>query len=198
LIRLLENLGMICRERFYGGAQAGWGAQVLEQPATGIVVFADVDLTAEELQGDFAHDGLDPRSELGTVGLWCALHGEAMLRAGMHHLECQFEFDAARRQLADEGIDTMPPFTDLPHLKQAFTQGEIWPLAAERIEQALEDRFITPEQAMQFQAKGAIGSHLEVLERGGGYKGFNQSGISDIIRGTDPRNAIHSDHQSPW
>ena len=34
---------------------------------------------------------------------------------------------------------------------------------------------------------GAIGSHLENLERNDGYKGFNQHGVSDIISRTDPR-----------
>ncbi|EMI21655.1 hypothetical protein RMSM_01418 [Rhodopirellula maiorica SM1] len=68
LIALLEQLGFQCRERFYGGAEAGWGAQVLEQPATGVVIFADVDLTAEEVSGDFAHEPLPHRDQLGTVG----------------------------------------------------------------------------------------------------------------------------------
>jgi hypothetical protein len=36
---------------------------------------------------------------------------------------------------------------------------------------------------------GAIGSHLENLERNDGYKGFNQTGVSDIIARTDPRKA---------
>ena len=36
---------------------------------------------------------------------------------------------------------------------------------------------------------GAIGSHLENLERRNGYKGFNQKGVSDIIERTDPRKA---------
>jgi hypothetical protein len=35
--------------------------------------------------------------------------------------------------------------------------------------------------------QGALGSHLEILERNDGYKGFNQTGISQIIRRTDPR-----------
>jgi hypothetical protein len=34
---------------------------------------------------------------------------------------------------------------------------------------------------------GALGSHLETLERNDAYKGFNQTGISQIIRQTDPR-----------
>ncbi len=110
--------------------------QVLEQPAAGIVIFADVDLSPTEVTGDFAHAGLAPRSELGTVGLWCKLHGEAMLQAGMHHLECQFDFDAARDQLAGKGIKTMAPFTDFDHLKQAFTEGEVWSIEANRIDRA--------------------------------------------------------------
>jgi hypothetical protein len=187
LIALLEDLGFVCRERFYGGAEAGWGAQVLEQPVTGIVIFADVDLSPEEVMGDFAHQGLAPRDDLGTVGLWCKLHGEAILQAGMHHLECQFDFQAARDQLAREGIETMPPFSDMPHLKQAFTRGETWPVDPARLEVALAEGAITVRQAEKFAAEGSIGSHLEILERGDGYKGFNQTGISEIIRETDPR-----------
>lgn len=187
LIRLLELLGFKCRERFYGGRDAGWGAQVLEQPHCGIVIFADVDLAPDEVTGDFAHAGLAPRDQLGTVGLWCKLHGEAFLQAGMHHLECQFDFDAARRQLADEGVQTMAPFTDSPCLKQAFTQGEMWPVRAERIAAAVSQGYLTADQAAKFRESGSIGSHLEILERNDGYKGFNQTGISEIIRQTDPR-----------
>ena len=187
LVELLERLGMKCRERFYGGAEAGWGAQVLEQTVAGIVVFADVDLSPEEVAGDFAHEGLIPQSSLGTVGMWCKLHGEAILQAGMHHLECQFDFEAARNQWAEQGIYSMAPFTDFDHLKQSFTQGEKWPVAARRLEHALQQGWITTEQAERFRLEGSLGSHLEVLQRWDGYKGFNQTGISDIILKTDPR-----------
>jgi hypothetical protein len=40
---------------------------------------------------------------------------------------------------------------------------------------------------------GAIGSHLENLERNDGYKGFNQQGVSDIISKTDPRKPVFAD-----
>lgn len=192
LVELLEQLGFRCRERFYGGAEAGWGAQVLEQSVAGIVVFADVDLTPDEVTGDFAHEGLTPRDQLGTVGLWCKLHGEAILQAGMHHLECQFDFVAARDQLAAEGVKTMAPFTDMEHLKQAFTEGEVWPVSRQRIDAAVANGFITDVEADRFRQRGSIGSHLEILQRDDGYKGFNQSGISDIIRETDPRHAAVS------
>ncbi len=189
LIRFLELLGFVCRERFYGGADAGWGAQVLEQSATGVIIFADVDLTPDEVTGDFAHQGLKPQRELRTVGLWCKLHGEAFLQAGMHHLECQFDFDAAREQLAVSGIKTMTPFTDFVHLRQAFTEGERWSVDNQRIERAIDEGAITAVQAETFRSAGSIGSHLEILERNQGYKGFNQTGISAIIRQTDPRHA---------
>jgi hypothetical protein len=190
LIKLLERLGMKCRERFYGGAEAGWGAQVLEQPVAGIVVFADVDLSPKEVAGDFAHEGLPPHESLGTVGMWCKLHGEAILQAGMHHLECQFDFEAAREQLAEQGIESMKPFTNFDHLKQSFTQGEKWPVAEKRIVRALQQGWITEAQAEHFRREGSLGSHLEILQRWDGYKGFNQTGISDIIRKTDPRRAM--------
>jgi hypothetical protein len=187
LIGLLEVLGFTCRERFYGGAEAGWGAQVLEQTDAGIVIFADVDLSHDEVTGDFAHEGLVPRDELGTVGLWCKLHGEAIMAAGMHHLECQFDFDAACAQLADAGIRTMKPFTDFDYLKQAFTVGEVWRVAPERLHFLCEGGQINREQEKQFLREGSVGSHLEILQRDEGYKGFNQTGISEIILATDPR-----------
>lgn len=193
LVELLELLGMRCRERFYAGADAGWGAQVLEQPRARIVVFADVDMSADEVLGDFAHEGFaEPTTgendSRGTVGLWCHLHGEAVLQAGMHHLECQFDFEAARELLAKQGADSLNPFTYFEHLKQSFTRGQIWPVAPANVASALERGWINPEQAERFRLSGVTGSHLEVLERNDGYKGFNQTGISDIIARTDPRN----------
>ena len=190
LIAMLEQMGFQCRERFYAGREAGWGAQVIEQPQARVVIFADVDLSPEEVAADFAHEPLAERDELGTVGLWCELHGEAFLEAGMHHLECQFDFDAARAQLAKDGIETMAPFTDFPHLRQAFTKGEIFPVDPRRIERLQKSGRITAEQADRFRREGAIGSHMEILERNDGYKGFNQTGISEIITRTDPRRMI--------
>jgi hypothetical protein len=187
LVALLESMGMHCRERFYAGVEAGWGAQVMEQPACQVMVFADVDLSPDEVAGDFAHMQLPPRDELGTVGLWCALHGEAVLQAGMHHLEAQFDFAGAREQLAAKGVNSMDPFTNFPHLRQSFTEGEVWPVEPKRLQAALAAGYITRDQADTFAARGAIGSHLEVLERNDGYKGFNQTGVSHIILRTDPR-----------
>ncbi len=189
LIAFLERLGFVCRERFYAGRDAGWGAQVIEHPVTGIIIFADVDMSPEELSQDFSHEPLPPRDQLGTVGLWCGLHGEAFLQAGLHHLECQFDFSATRDQLKLAGIDTMPPFTDYPYLRQAFTRGDHWPVKPQRIERLRAASFITDEQAQMFLANGALGSHLEILQRNDGYKGFNQKGISEIIAATDPRRA---------
>jgi hypothetical protein len=189
LIRTLEKLGMQPRERFYAGREAGWGAQVLEQTNARIVVFADVDLAPEEIVQDFAHQPLEETQSLGTVGLWCALHGEAILQAGLHHLECQFRFEEARQQLENLGLASMRPFTDLPHLRQSFTVGETWAVRESRLTRALSKGWITREQADRFQRSGALGSHLEILQRNDGYKGFNPKGISDIILETDPRHA---------
>ena len=190
LIATFETLGFYCRERFYAGRQSGWGAQVLEQPVTGIVIFADVDMSPDELRGDFSHAGLEWRDELGTIGLWCGLHGESILEAGMHHLECTFDYALLREQLAGAHIETMDPFTSFSYLKQAFTRGEIWPVRPARLDVLVKAGRITAEQAEQFRSKGALGSHLENLERNDGFKGFNQEGVSEIIADTDPRRQL--------
>jgi hypothetical protein len=188
LVAVWEKLGLFCRERFYAGIEAGWGAQVMEQPITRIITFNDVDLSPEELMGDFSHNGLLASSELKTIGLWCGLHGEAVSLAGMHHLEGTFDFLNLRDQMArDAGIRTMKPFTDFSYLKQAFTEGERWPVQEKRIKALLSKNLITLDQADMFRREGAIGSHLENLERNDGFKGFNQQGVSEIINATDPR-----------
>jgi hypothetical protein len=187
LIEILETFGFRPRERFYAGAEAGWGAQVMEQPVCRLAVFADVDLSPEEVGGDFAHTPLPPRKKLGTVGLWCALHGESMLNAGLHHLAGRFDFDAVSGQLAGQGVGMMRPFSDFPYLRQAFTRGEPWQVAPDRLERLVSTGQIDEVQRVRFAEKGAVGSHLENIQRGEGFKGFNQERISDIIRRTDPR-----------
>lgn len=190
VIGVFERLGFTCRERFYAGAQAGWGAQIVEHATTGVTIFADVDMSAEEVTGDFAHEGFvtDRKEELGTVGLWCELHGESILEAGMHHLEAQFDFDGLREQiLVDSGIGMMKPFTNFDYLRQQFTEGERWVVKEQNIDRLLASGDITEKQAESFRNEGAVGSHLENLERNDGFKGFNQVGISDIIERTDAR-----------
>lgn len=187
LVAIWELLGFKLRERFHAGLHAGWGAQVMEQPVTGIITFNDVDLTPEELFNDFAHEPLGKLPKLGTVGLWCGLHGDSFLQAGMHHLEAMFAFDSLRKQLEDESVKVMKPFTNFPYLMQAFTEGERWRINGERLERLVAAGSITQAQAEQFRDQGAIGSHLENLERNDGFKGFNQSGVSEIIAATDPR-----------
>ena len=105
----------------------------------------------------------------------------------MHHLEARFDFSLLRDQLAKEGVNTMKPFSDFPFLRQAFTEGERWEVKEERIHALLSAGLITEDQSSVFKTSGAIGSHLENLERKGGFKGFNQRSVSVIIEATDPR-----------
>src|SRR2546430_11702330 len=111
----------------------------------------------------------------------------------MHHLECQFDFDALKEQLEGQGgVKVMKPFSNFPYLRQAFTEGERWPVSSKRIQRLLDAKLITEQQAKQFREHGAIGSHLENLERNEGFKGFNQTGVSEIISATDPRKQVRA------
>ena len=159
----------------------------MEKPVCRLAVFAYVDLSPEEVEGDFAHRPLAPSRGLGTVGLWSALHGGSMLSAGLHHLAARFDFDAATAQLAELGVGMMQPFSEFPYLCQAFTRGELWQVPPGHLDGLERDGQISAEQRARFAERGSIGSHLENIQRGDGFKGFNQQTISDIIRRTDPR-----------
>jgi len=186
LIEIFELVGYNCRERFYAGEKAGWGAQILEHPQCDIVLFADTNITKKEKDKDFAHRGLKHERKLGTVGLWIGLHGESILQSGMHHLEARFNFNKLRKDLKKQGIKTMKPFSHFKFLKQAFTQGAIWKVDKKRADKLLKDNSITKEQHDEFLKKGAIGSHMENLQRRQGFKGFNQTSVTAIIKATNP------------
>src|SRR5438067_7329624 len=104
----------------------------------------------EETAIDFSVKKLPPASRLGTVGLWAGLHGESFLQAGMHHLEARFDFNVLRDQLKTCGINTMNPFSDFEFLRQAFTEGERWPVSRQRAERLLSNKLITRDQFDQF------------------------------------------------
>ncbi|MGD1060174.1 MAG: hypothetical protein ABR879_01795, partial [Methanomassiliicoccales archaeon] len=187
LMRIMDLLGLQQRERFYAGDKAGWGAQVLESEESGYVVFADVDLRPTERNIDFASTGLESGGRPGTVGTWVGLHGESIFQAGPHHAAFRFDFDRGRSALQGLGIGVMQPFSDFPFLHQAFTEGESWKADRKRLEKMRSDGRLSREEADRFTRDGAIGSHLEVIERRQGFKGFNQDSVSVIIRTTDPR-----------
>jgi hypothetical protein len=191
MIRIFESMGYRCREKYYAGDKAGWGAQILEHSICNIVVFTDVDLSPEETHIDFSHEGLPRRNKLGTVGLWVGLHGESILQAGMHHLEARFDFERLRSDLEAYGVKVMPPFSYFDFLKQAFTVGDNWPVERRRLDTLLANGSITQEQYERFAKEGALGSHMENLQRQQGFKGFNKSSVTKIILETDPR-AQHS------
>ncbi len=186
-VGVLEALGFECRELFYAGHAAGWGSQILEQPVLGSVIFADIDLAPDELDIDFAHLHLAPLTFMKRAGLWCALHGESMLEAGLNHLECMYDHVICSRGLEGAGVTFMQPFSDFPHLYQALTEGEWWPVVPARVDALEAAGLITAEQAEDFRLHGSIGSHLENLERNDGFKGFNQPGIDGVLRIIDPR-----------
>ncbi len=186
LIKILLTFGFKKRERYYAGKEAGWGAQIMEQPEAGLIIFADVDLAPEDVTVDFSKVALPDLQKPGTVGLWCALHGESMLQAGMHHLEAKFDFSLLKKDLQERQVDIMPPFSDFPFLRQAFTKAEMWLVPEARL-LALRDAGKLSEEAYeQIKAKGAVGSHMENLQRHEGFKGFNQKGVSAIIAAVHP------------
>ncbi len=186
-ISILERIGMRPRERFYAGEQAGWGAQVMEQKVNNISVFADVDLTPEEKDNDFAHKSLEGLDSLGTVGLWVGLHGESIPCAGLHHLAALVDFSKMTEDSEMVGIKNMAPFSSFPYLRQCFTEGENWNCNTDKSKKLFLEALISKSQMERFNLIGARGSHLEFIERNDGFKGFNQTSVSDIISRTDPR-----------
>ena len=105
----------------------------------------------------------------------------------------QASFTDLTRAMKKRRVKTMDPFSDFPYLKQAFTRGQRWQVCPERVEKLLSKGLVSKEDGEKFKEKGAIGSHLENIQRGQGFKGFNQHQVSVIMRETDPRK--HSEEE---
>ncbi len=150
LVRLFEMLGFHARERFYAGKEAGWGAQVMENSDCGFSLFLDLDLAPEEIETDFIHQDIGKLDQLGTIGLWCQLHGDSILKAGMHHLAGKFIFEDLTQDLLHYNITMMEPFSDFSYLKQAFTHGEVYSVDPTRINTLFEEGHISREERDQF------------------------------------------------
>ena len=131
------------------GARRCWSS-----PSAGIVIFADVDLTPDELTGDFA------TTRARRAG--AARHRRPLVRAarrvvpaGRHappRRPVRLRLAARRpRRTRDQH---MKPFTDFPHLRQAFTDGERWPVDRERLDALVAAGHLERGQAEEFAARG--------------------------------------------
>ncbi len=190
LLELLKLIGLEERERFYAGDEAGWGAQVLENAEAGCVVFADVDLLPNEKDVNLAVEPLRQSHKLGTIGIWCALHGDSIFTAGMHHLALRANHAALRSVLPRLKVPVMEPFSYYDHLKQSFTEGDGWMALKKRARSLFEAEQLMNEQFYEVRTYPIMGSHMEIIERNDGYKGFDQDSVDTIIRDTDPRTKL--------
>ena len=80
----------------------------------------------------------------------------------------------------------MKTFKTFSDLRQAFTHGERWTVDPSRLERLTTAGLISDESAETFQQQGAVGGHLEIIQREKGYKGFSQKQVSSIIQETNP------------
>ncbi|MCP5107793.1 MAG: hypothetical protein GY950_30675 [bacterium] len=187
MLKFFLTLGFKPRERFYAGEEAGWGAQVMENSSIDVSLFLDVDISPEELEIDFFNKKLEFKgAEMRAAGFWSFLHGGSLAEAGLHHVAVRSYFTGFPGSFKADGIKMMEPFSTLPYLKQSFTWGEFWPVKEERIRKLLADGLLEKEAAERIALKGAVGSHVENIQRADGFKGFNKQRISDIIVETNP------------
>ena len=186
-IRILEKLGYQLREMLYAGELAGWGSQVLWQPAIRSTIFADVDLAPNELTIDFSHEVLPDLTKHRRAGLLSELLGESILEAGLNHVAGLYSQSHFRNQLNQSGIEMMKPFTDWPHLYQELTTGDWAAVDPIRVQGLLAAGHIEIEEAEKLCLQGSIITHFENIERNDGFKGFNRDGIDGVLRKLDPR-----------
>lgn len=165
-VEILSRLGFEKRENLHAEE---FTAQVMEHPFLGVAAFVDVD---------------PPEKSMGTVGLWVRLHGESMLAAGLHHMAARFSFLKIQGVLKEHGISFRPPFSFYDDLRQAFTEGEKHPVSESSAKELLREGLVSTSQYRDYLKEGALYTHLENIQRGNGFKGFNPKAVDKTIRDT--------------
>jgi hypothetical protein len=171
-LRLMEVLGFSLREKFFKGNGFGIGTFVLEQQESGLVVLLEVDISHEEVHASSIHKPFLEWAQLGEVGLWCALHGESLLQGGPHNIGIECAPPAMESDLKNWGVSCMTLPTMEHCLHESCTVGEIWKVAPFRLHNLIKRNLMSEDKAQQILALGFEGSHLTLLYRESGYKGF--------------------------
>ena len=110
-----------------------------------------------------------------------------MLQGGLHHLAARVDFENVRNSWNRYCAEALPPFSYFDFLKQSFSKTERRDIDEHRLSHLLDMDVISDDGMTTFKEQGAIGSHLEIIQRNQGFKGFNQDSVTAIIRDTDPR-----------
>ena len=149
----LAGAAWVClQERSGGGARSAGGLRFLMSDA-GIIVFADVDLSPDEVAEDFAHQGLL------AVMSWHvsqAPHGEVNV-AGMHHLNVSLILRPFVRVAA--GVPAMKPFT-ISYSAKAVSTGQMLiryglNISCNRADQQSTGRAVSQKRSGRFASRNS-------------------------------------------
>ncbi|MEZ4484572.1 MAG: hypothetical protein R2864_08235 [Syntrophotaleaceae bacterium] len=108
------SAGVPLPEALYAGCAKLAGGLSNGKPGPPVGSFLDVDLAPEEVDADFSRQALPEQESLGTIGLWCALHGDSIFEAGMHHLAVRCDFHRLNNDIAKFGESFMATFSNFP------------------------------------------------------------------------------------
>jgi hypothetical protein len=159
--QLFELLGFRLLRTLHAGEEAGWGMALFRHPDLRAAVCCKVDLSAQELaQALASRPLLAAQPKLGETGLWCGLHGESLLKAGMQLLAIPLESSQLRSCCQEHGIGIVEESRAVKELLPFTTEPERWPVSARRLRQLVQEGQLTDEAARGLVSDGAAGSVL--------------------------------------
>jgi hypothetical protein len=161
--RILEMLGHACVGVVRAHDGANWGAQVMDASATAAAPYTMlcVDLAGHErtLIGGAA---LSPLTWLGPPGLWCGLHGESLLEAGLCCVSAAYELASVDPETA---FEARPNGEGRARPLRAIMHGEQRAVDPRRVATLERARYIPRAHAEAHSLSGAVGAQFEIIQR---------------------------------
>lgn len=181
---VFQRLGYQPSQLIRNARQPGLGAQVLEHHSCAHPpILIELDLTGEP---DPCAAPMAPLTWHGRAGLWCALHGEALLEGGAARFAARYDLNVLQDLARRDGVDLAAAFADTPTLRQRVTHGQLQAVSPARIDVLERDGHLARSDAETLRLNGAVATHLQAVERTMGHAGFVAPDITHPAFGGDP------------
>jgi hypothetical protein len=175
--RVFEILGHTGAGLAHAHDDGGWGAIVLDASATGIAphTLLCVDLAPHELTLGACAGALSPLTWLGPPGLWCGLHGESLLEAGLCSASAAYDLGA----LMSDSAGDLDRLAEDRRAARLTLRGEHKAVDPRRVAVLERARYIQRQQAETHSMLGAIGAQFEVVQ---GRAGVGPAVVPDFAK----------------
>ena len=164
LVQILEALGYHRRpDLVWVDDAVDWAVLPLDPPPGAPPILVNFDLAPHETVKDILRGPVSPLTWHGRPGIWCALHGESILDAGLHGLSAYYDAARARTLMAND-IDHADQLLVMKHPQHdQLVHCEHRAVSPGRTDALEREGYLSPLQTENYRLLGAGASYFSIV-----------------------------------